>query len=125
MEKINHRASTDIDAYVGRRIKQRREELGFSQENLAESLGISFQQVQKYERGANRVGASRLYHIANALDVETSFFFSGLENQDAKKDNEIAYLLSNEKSIPLLRIFVKSSNAIQSKILELAQLMRA
>lgn len=64
-----------VDVHVGARIRLRREMLGISQGALAAILGITFQQVQKYERGANRVGASRLYRIAKALDIRTAFFF--------------------------------------------------
>lgn len=64
--------------HVGRRIRLRRTLLGMSQEKLGEALGITFQQVQKYERGANRVGASRLYDLASALDVPISFFFDDM-----------------------------------------------
>ncbi|MGF1275456.1 helix-turn-helix domain-containing protein [Acetobacter pasteurianus] len=73
-----HAAATAIDAHVGKRIRLRRTLLGLSQEKLGEALGITFQQIQKYERGANRVGASRLYHIACALDVPISFFFDDM-----------------------------------------------
>jgi transcriptional regulator with XRE-family HTH domain len=71
---INHRRSTSVDAYVGCRLKQRREDLGMSQERLAELLGLSFQQVQKYERGLNRVGASRLFQLCGLLSVDPSFY---------------------------------------------------
>ena len=64
-----------IDAHVGRRIRQRRTAIGFSQEKLGEALGLTFQQVQKYERGINRVGASRLYDIARVLGVPVCFFY--------------------------------------------------
>jgi transcriptional regulator with XRE-family HTH domain len=64
-----------IDMHVGRQIRQRRAALGVSQEQLAGVLGVSFQQVQKYERGVNRVGASRLHDLARALDVPIGFFF--------------------------------------------------
>ncbi len=64
-----------VDLHVGARIKLRRSLLGLSQERLGDSLGLTFQQVQKYERGANRVSASRLYDIARILDVPVSFFF--------------------------------------------------
>ncbi len=67
-----------IDAHVGKRIRLRRTLLGLSQEKLGEALGVTFQQIQKYERGANRVGASRLYDIATALDVPISFFFDDM-----------------------------------------------
>lgn len=71
--------ATSVDAYVGKRIRLRRIALGFSQEKLGEMVGITFQQIQKYERGANRVGASRLYDIAGALDVPLDFFFAGVD----------------------------------------------
>lgn len=68
-------AINPIDAHVGRRIRQRRTSIGFSQEKLGEALGLTFQQVQKYERGINRVGASRLYDIARVLGVPVCFFY--------------------------------------------------
>jgi transcriptional regulator with XRE-family HTH domain len=64
-----------IDVHVGTRIRLRRTLLGISQERLAEAIGLSFQQVQKYEKGANRVGSSRLYDLARILDVPLSYFF--------------------------------------------------
>ena len=68
-----------IDVYVGKKIRQRRTVLGISQEKLSEALGITFQQVQKYESGANRVSSSRLYHISKILGTPISFFFDGCE----------------------------------------------
>jgi transcriptional regulator with XRE-family HTH domain len=67
-----------IDVHVGSRIRLRRTLLGMSQERLGEALGLTFQQVQKYERGANRVGASRLFDLARVLDVPISFFFDDM-----------------------------------------------
>lgn len=67
-----------VDVHVGRQLKLRRIALGLSQERLAERLGLTFQQIQKYERGANRLGASRLFEAARALDVEVGFFFEAL-----------------------------------------------
>ena len=64
-----------VDIHVGSRVRQRRTLLGFSQEKLGDALGLTFQQVQKYERGANRVGASRLHEISRILDVPVSYFF--------------------------------------------------
>lgn len=129
----NERSSTAIDAYVGRRLKQRREELGLSQEKLAEFLGISFQQVQKYERGFNRVGASRLFQIGEALSVPTAFFFDGIEPQNRntlneEKDNtdplSVAALLSAPGAMELLAEYAKvSSSAQRKKIVELVRLL--
>lgn len=76
--KRNPREANQIDAHVGSRVRLRRQLMKMSQEKLGDELGVTFQQVQKYERGANRVGASRLYSLANVLDVPVNFFFEGL-----------------------------------------------
>lgn len=70
-----------VDAYVGERIRERRTALGLTQDHLASALEISYQQVQKYETGANRVSAGRLYEVAKKLDVDMAFFFEGLDEQ--------------------------------------------
>ena len=67
-----------IDRHVGLRIRLRRKELGISQEKLAESIGLTFQQVQKYERAANRVSASKLWEVARALNTNIAYFYEGL-----------------------------------------------
>ena len=74
-----------IDVHVGKRIRLRRTLLGFSQEKLAAMLGLTFQQVQKYERGNNRVGASRLWDISNVLNVPVSFFFEDMDSEVARQ----------------------------------------
>ena len=129
----NERSSTAIDAYVGRRLKQRREELGLSQEKLADFLGISFQQVQKYERGFNRVGASRLFQIGEALGVPTAFFFEGIEpknrgglheDKDSIDPLSVATLLSAPGAMELLTEYAKVDSAAQrKKIVELVRLL--
>ena len=68
-----------IDVHVGTRVRLRRTLLGMSQEKLGDALGLTFQQVQKYERGANRIGASRLYDLSRVLDVPVSFFFDDIK----------------------------------------------
>ena len=68
-----------VDAHVGERIRQRRTALGLTQEHLANALDISYQQVQKYETGANRVSAGRLFEVAGKLDVDIGYFFEGLD----------------------------------------------
>lgn len=73
-----------IDTHVGSRIRLRRTLLGMSQERLGEALGLTFQQVQKYERGVNRVGASRLFDLSRVLDVSISFFFDDLPDDVAE-----------------------------------------
>ncbi|WP_395666831.1 helix-turn-helix domain-containing protein [Methylocella sp.] len=76
MEKTK-KVPNPIDRHVGSRVRMRRVILGMSQEKLGEALGLTFQQVQKYEKGANRIGASRLQQISRTLDVPPSFFFEG------------------------------------------------
>lgn len=75
-----------IDVHVGARVRLRRTLLGMSQERLGEALGLTFQQVQKYERGANRVGASRLFELAKALNVPVSYFFDDMAEEEAGTD---------------------------------------
>jgi transcriptional regulator with XRE-family HTH domain len=70
-----------VDVHVGQRIRHRRKQISLSQEKLADALGLTFQQVQKYERGANRVSASMLFRTAAKLEVPVSYFFEGLEGQ--------------------------------------------
>src|SRR5215475_7768604 len=74
----DERAANAVDKKLGQRVRSRRLEIGMSQEKLAELLGITFQQVQKYEKGINRIAASRLFDIANAMDVSIATFFEGL-----------------------------------------------
>src|SRR5437763_1573395 len=74
-----------VDAHVGQMIRLRRKALGLSQQGLAGWLGLTFQQVQKYERGANRVSASTLWSLAELLRCEVSFFFEGLPNSERRE----------------------------------------
>ncbi len=70
-----------VDAHVGQRLRLRRALMGLSQERLAELVGVTFQQIQKYERGANRIGSSRLYELSRVLGVPVGYFFEGLEEE--------------------------------------------
>ena len=75
-----------VDIHVGTRLRTRRTLLGMSQERLAEAIGLTFQQVQKYEMGKNRISASRLYQFAQILDVSVSYFFEGYEKDESGRD---------------------------------------
>jgi transcriptional regulator with XRE-family HTH domain len=77
MSKPKTKTANPTDAHVGSRIRMRRMMLGMSQEKLGEAFGLTFQQVQKYEKGVNRMGASRLQHAAEILGVSVPFFFEG------------------------------------------------
>ena len=81
----DERAPNPVDLHVGARVRMRRRLAGISQEKLADALGLTFQQVQKYERGANRVSASKLFEIAIALKTPVAFFFEGLPDPSASE----------------------------------------
>ncbi len=119
-----------IDVHVGSRIRLRRTMLGFSQEKLGESLGITFQQVQKYEKGTNRVGASRLQNIAGILDVPVAFFFEDAPGDAPKSSadlaesstNYVVNFLSSAEGLQLNRSFVKISDPkVRRRLIELVK----
>lgn len=121
-----------IDIHVGSRIRLRRAMVGMSQEKLGESLGITFQQVQKYEKGTNRVGASRLQNIAAVLNVPVSFFFEDAPSGDAEASpggleeasasNYVVNFLSSSEGLQLNRAFVKIQDPkVRRKIIELVR----
>ena len=82
MRKKSLHGPNPVDVYVGKRMRMRRTLLGLSQEELGKALGVTFQQVQKYERGTCRVGASRLWDIGKALNTPVAFFYEGLEDSE-------------------------------------------
>ena len=106
-----------VDIHVGNRVRLRRMLLGMSQERLGNSMGLTFQQVQKYEKGVNRIGASRLFHISRILDVPVQFFLeeapfageTGSTPSMAKGDSEgfILEFLNSREGLELNRAFVK------------------
>lgn len=95
-EKESH--PSPIDVHVGSRIRLRRTLMGLSQERLGEALGLTFQQVQKYERGINRVGASRLYDLSRALDVPISFFFDGMSTPAVESGLALPFAVGARRS---------------------------
>jgi len=98
------------DENVGNRVRLRRLVLGLSQTTLGDKLGVSFQQVQKYERGANRISASRLHDLARALSVQPEFFFEGeMTGQiaDSVSPDYVTQLLATEEGLALIRAFQK------------------
>jgi transcriptional regulator with XRE-family HTH domain len=81
-KRVGRPRSQDIDRHVGARMRQRRIMLGLTQQQLAELIGVTYQQAHKYEKGINRVSAGRLYSVAQALRVEVSYFYEGLQTAD-------------------------------------------
>jgi transcriptional regulator with XRE-family HTH domain len=107
---LQKKSPNQIDKHIGSRVRARRIMLGMSQEKLADALGLTFQQVQKYEKGVNRIGASRLLHIAGILDVSIEFFFEGLPWLRAggfSDDSLVADFLTRPESDRLVRGFLK------------------
>ncbi len=86
---VSARSPHAIDAHVGERVRLRRTLMGLSQEALGDELNLSFQQVQKYERGTNRISASRLYEISRILDVQISYFFEGIADSEARGERGV------------------------------------
>lgn len=116
-----------IDVYVGTRIRLRRHILGLTQEKLGEKLGVTFQQIQKYEKGTNRVGASRLQEIADIMNVPVSYFFDkGVSIQPAEgfseNDSNFVSFCSSNEGIQLMRAFTNISDVrVRRKIIDLAK----
>ena len=117
MTKRKTKGSPDnVDVHVGKRLRVRRSLLGMSQEKLAEAIGLTFQQVQKYERGVNRISAGRLFQFSRILDVPVSYFYDqiGSDAQDASfalSDNEQESfggeddIMQNKETIELVRAY--------------------
>lgn len=96
-----------IDVQVGNRVRIRRMLIGMSQERLGDLLGLTFQQVQKYEKGVNRIGAGRLFEVARILNVPVDFFYEGLNAANPSGENE------NEAIAPPVMEFVSSGEGLQ------------
>ena len=106
-----------IDVHVGDRVRRRRRALGVSQEQLADQLGLTFQQVQKYERGANRISCSKLYQIASALQAHIAYFFEGLPDpvRATGVTEDAAAFVHDLPLTPEERTFVGSLSRITSR----------
>ena len=115
-----------VDVHVGKRVRHRRWLIGMTQQQLAEKVGIKFQQIQKYETGANRISASRLWDIADALDVQVSFFFEGLEDENAATGDQgkmPADLLGDKEALDLVRSYYAIPENQRKRLFELARVL--
>jgi len=116
-----------VDRHVGLRIRFRRKELGISQEKLADSIGLTFQQVQKYERAANRVSASKLWEVARALNTSINYFYEGLPADGEMRGPDVISLedfLMSSEGAELARYFPQIQQAgVRRQILELVRIM--
>ncbi|MFP3944393.1 MAG: helix-turn-helix domain-containing protein [Alphaproteobacteria bacterium] len=110
-----------IDAHVGQRVRLRRMLMGMSQEKLAQELGLTFQQIQKYEKGANRISASKLYRIGKVLEAPPGYFFEEMEGTEAP--GEPAPLPVNRDTIELTRCYMRLSPEVRRATLQLVRSM--
>lgn len=129
---LEGRTPNPVDLHVGGRVRLRRKMLGVSQEHLADALGLTFQQVQKYERGANRISASKLYEIAKTLQVPVSYFFDGLADPvtqeadavGAAAERIVTDFLNTPEGLELAAIFPKIGRGrVRRQVLDLVRAM--
>lgn len=112
-----------VDVHVGKRIRHRRWLVGMTQQQLAEKVGIKFQQIQKYETGMNRVSASRLWDISDVLDVPVSFFFEGLGADAMTGDGTSKDLLADKEALELVRSYYAMPENQRKRLFELARVL--
>ena len=116
-----------VDVHVGKRIRHRRWMVGMTQQQLGEKVGIKFQQIQKYETGMNRVSASRLWDISEALDVAVSFFFDGIEerqNAEATGSSSIpGDIMADKEALELVRSYYSMPENQRRRLFELARVL--
>jgi transcriptional regulator with XRE-family HTH domain len=130
MVAIEHNGPNPIDLHVGSRVRLRRKVLGVSQESLAADLGLTFQQIQKYERGTNRVSASKLYEIARSLQTTTSYFFEGFADPNSGEAKTPEYIeekaavdfLMTPEGLEMAALFPKiAKGKVRRRILDLVR----
>lgn len=127
--KLDKKAPNPIDKHVGGRVRMRRMMLHMSQEKLGDALGLTFQQVQKYEKGTNRIGASRLQQIANILQVPVSFFFEGAPHTphsgpkaEAPSPTYVSDFLATSDGLSLTKSFMRiKSSKLRRRIVDLVE----
>ena len=117
-----------VDVHVGKRIRHRRWMVGMTQQQLGETVGIKFQQIQKYETGMNRVSASRLWDIAQAMEVPISFFFEGVEEESAVVDEMVQSkqkgdLLADKEALELVRSYYSIPEQQRRRLFDLARVL--
>jgi transcriptional regulator with XRE-family HTH domain len=133
-KRMIKKAPNPTDKHVGARVRMRRMMLAMSQEKLGDALGLTFQQVQKYEKGTNRIGASRLQQISNILQVPVSFFFEGSPNNsnpesgfsEAPSPSYVSDFLATSDGLALTRAFMKiKTPKLRRRIVDLVEQIAA
>jgi transcriptional regulator with XRE-family HTH domain len=116
--------TTDIDLHLGRRLRRRRRLLGLTQQQLGVQVGIRFQQIQKYECGANRISAARLWQLAEALETPVSYFYEGLEEAMERKEAAGANggeMFSRKETLDLIQAYYQLEESPRRRLLDLAK----
>ena len=117
-----------VDVHVGKRVRHRRWMVGMTQQQLAEKVGIKFQQIQKYETGMNRVSASRLWDIAEAISIPVSYFLEGMENGASDGDASATAslpgdILADKEALDLIRSYYAIPENQRRRLFELARVL--
>ena len=110
-----------IDEHLGRRLRRRRRLLGLTQQELAQACGVRFQQIQKYECGANRMSAARLWLIAEALNAPVGYFFEGLADGGDQRPRENGEILARKETQDLIRAYYQLDERPRRRLLDLAK----
>jgi len=115
--------ASDIDLHLGRRLRRRRRLLGLTQQQLAAQVGIRFQQIQKYECGANRISAARLWQLAEALESPVSYFYEGLEEAMERREagGPGGEVFSRRETLDLIQAFYQLDEKPRRRLLDLAK----
>jgi len=118
--------ANDIDLHLGKRLRRRRRLLGLTQQQLAVAVGIRFQQIQKYECGANRISAARLWQLAEALEISVSYFYDGLAEMQARSEvtsppEPREGMMARKETIDLIRAYYQLDERPRRRLLDLAK----
>ncbi len=120
--------ANDIDLHLGRRLRRRRRLLGLTQQQLASAVGIRFQQIQKYECGANRISAARLWQLSEALEIPIGYFYDGLAEAQTRKEREpivaearSGEVMARKETMDLIRAYYQLGERPRRRLLDLAK----
>ena len=117
--------TSTIDHHVGKRLRRRRRLLGLTQQQLADRVGVRFQQIQKYECGANRVSAARLFQLSESLNVPVGYFYEGLSDDAPGQPGAVGSdMLSRSETLELVRVYYQLDEQPRRRLLDLAKAMQ-
>lgn len=116
--------ANDIDVHLGKRLRRRRRLLGLTQQQLAGAVGVRFQQIQKYECGANRISAARLWQLSEALEVPVGYFYDGISTRAEARpanDGETGEVFASKETLDLIRAYYQLGERPRRRLLDLAK----